>query len=294
MSSCVGGFFSGVFKQAQIVPIKIMKSGGDAPSVSTAINAIGLALQDKANSAVEAGVLSMSIGFRVEDLQVIKGQPKNTIDPFADLLDRIKSANIVAVASSGNDKTHDLNEWTPRKNGGADTKMIVVGAADHNSQRCGFSTYIDSAQKGILSLYAIGEKVMCAGKGSSGVDTQYNSPSGSSPATAQVAGIVAMYLAQGLTTVADAKDYLLSEAKRLKGTNWPNDGPGAKAGPGPLRAGIGVQVPCTVNNARQATQPTWIEPDSQTFGDEIEPQRITDQLLVLDAIPYPLNTGSRI
>ncbi|KAI2618060.1 hypothetical protein GGS26DRAFT_391835 [Hypomontagnella submonticulosa] len=195
-----------------------MGKGTDAPSVATLANAIGPALQDKAQSGVQAGVLSMSIGFRVEDILVAQGQPENTIDSFEDSLDRIESANIVAVASTGNGERYDLNDWTPRKNGRASTKLIVVGAADHNSQRCGFNTYIDSAHKGILSLYAIGGNAMCPDKGSSGVDNQYNSPSGSSPVTAQVVGMVAMFL-QGETSALDAKYYLLGEAKRLKGTN---------------------------------------------------------------------------
>ncbi|KAI0841322.1 peptidase S8/S53 domain-containing protein [Hypoxylon sp. FL0890] len=264
MSSCVGGAFAGTFKQASIVPIKFMTKGSIAPTVVDAISAIEAALDDKEKSEVQAGVLSMSFGFLISDLRVADGQPENTIDPFADLLTRIEQANIVAVASSGNYEDQDLFDRMPRKHGGAGTSMIVVGAADNMSARWEHSIFIDSSGKGILSIYAVGKNVVCAGKSYA---NNYVRESGSSPATAQVAGIVAMYLAKGLTTVPNAKAYLLQEAERLKGANWPNDGPNAHPGPGPLRAGVSWQIPCEDENAQQATPPTYEEPDKEYFAD---------------------------
>ncbi|KAI1374021.1 hypothetical protein F4677DRAFT_461856 [Hypoxylon crocopeplum] len=271
MSSCVGGVFAGVFKQANIVPIKFMETGNAPPTLLVALNAIALALKDKDESGVEAGVMSMSFGFEVKDLKVVDGQPENTVDPFADLLERVRDANIVAVASSGNEKSDDIFSNTPRKNGGADTAMIVVGAATHTSDKWEHSTFIDSSGKGILSIYAIGQYVVCAAKNE---EYHYRREDGSSPATAQVAGIVAMYLAQGRTTVPNAKAYLLAEAARLKGTNWANDGAGAHPGPGPLRAGIGRQISCT--GGSQATEPAFEIPDKQIFADEILSEAITE------------------
>ncbi|KAI1410322.1 peptidase S8/S53 domain-containing protein [Hypoxylon sp. FL1857] len=264
MTSCVGGAFAGTFKQASIVPIKFMTTGLIAPTLADAVNAIAVALNDKAQSGVPAGVLSMSFGFKVENLRVTAEQPENTVDPFADLLQRTEQANIIPVASSGNYENQDLTDNTPRRNGGANTNMIVVGAADETSSRYSTSTFKDPSGQNILSIYAMGRRVVCAGQDS---PNSYKRNTGSSPATAQVAGIVAMYLAKGLTTVPNAKQYLLQEALRLKGGNWPNDGMGAPPGAGPPRAAVGWQIPCQKANAPLATQPPYEPPIDRYYTD---------------------------
>ncbi|KAI0888574.1 peptidase S8/S53 domain-containing protein [Annulohypoxylon maeteangense] len=272
MCSCVGGTFAGSFKQANIVPVRILKNSNTAPFLDDIVNAIAWVINDKANSKVGAGVMSMSFGFPISALKVANSQEVNTVDPFADIFDRIGPAGIVAVASAGNDADDDMFNRTPRRNGGRDTPMIVVGAADITSQKCDFSSFKDSTQNGILSIYAVGKDVVCGGRKAF---DNYARNTGSSPATAQVAGIVAMYLAKQQTTVANAKAYLLSEAVRLKGANWPNDGAGGQPGPGPPRAGVGYQIPCT-GGGQTATQPSYEEPDRDLFAELIREEEISE------------------
>ncbi|KAK4446244.1 hypothetical protein QBC34DRAFT_411784 [Podospora aff. communis PSN243] len=218
MASCVSGQYSGVFKHADLVPIKIMEKSEIAPWLDHVIRAFAMVEYDMKTARM--GVMSMSVGFPLESLKVRDSQPPNRYDPFAELLPRLEGLGLVAVASTGNNagSGQGLGSHTPRRNGGRDTKLIVIGATDENSVRAHFSNYLDFGGKGILTGYANGVDVVCAGKKE---DNQYLSVGGSSPATAQVAGLVALMLARGQWIVPDAKQSLVSEARRLKGDNFP-------------------------------------------------------------------------
>lgn len=239
---------AGVMKGVEIVPIRVTQDGNDV-SVFAATAAVGLVKLDVKTRPTPTGVMSMSFGFAVTTLQVAADQPPNTIDPFVDLAANAAKYNIVPVASSGNGATdsEDLNDKTPRRNGGRNSELIVVGNCDAQGARWYQSTYLDRQSKGILSVYALGVKLQCAWKGSSEL---YRKETGSSPATAQVAGILALAISQGHTTAAGAKTWLLQQATRLKGV-WPSDGNGSGQGnQGPPRAGIAQQVSCQVPNGQ--------------------------------------------
>jgi hypothetical protein len=209
------------------------------------------------------GVMSMSIGYPLANIRVNPGQTPGTIDPFDDLLDRIYNKNVVAVASTGNDASQQLTNATPRLNGGRNTALIVVGATARDSSKWQHTTYLDSGSAGIMSIYANGVNVLCAGHLA---DDSYKLNSGSSPATAMVAGLVAMHLARGDTTPAGAKAYILGRARQLKG-NWAPDPAGANQPPnGVPRAALGNQVPCTPtdpNNVPVAVVPPLALPTDQ-------------------------------
>ncbi|KAM7183470.1 Peptidase S8/S53 domain containing protein [Rhypophila sp. PSN 637] len=202
MASCVGGSSSGVFKQADIVPIKILD--------------IALVEHDVKTAPGFLGVMSMSFGFDFAKLRVKDGQVN--FDPFQDLLSRMRGLNVVPVARSGNGGTDkggdDLSDHTPRKWGGSSSDVIVVGNTNVESARYYQSTFLDRENRGILTVYAMGQLVPCAdSKG----DNQYKPDTGSSPATATMAGLVALKLATGQWTVANAKQNLVNDAITFKG-----------------------------------------------------------------------------
>lgn len=243
MASCVGGLYAGVYKGVKIVPIKIARKGNDQPSVNDLIWAQALVLGDVQSLPRPAyGVMSMSIGYPLDKLLVSPGQERGKVDPFADLLDRARTANVVAVCSGGNDENAELSMHTPRRNGGSQTAMIVVGAANRDSSRWARTTFRDRTGAQILSIYANGVDVLCAAPYDDGT---YQLQSGSSPATAIVAGLVALHIARGETDAQGAKSFIIRKATEQKGL-WAQDGPGSGQGPhGPPRAALDRLISCT-------------------------------------------------
>jgi hypothetical protein len=240
LASCVGGVFSGVNKRANIVPVKINVEETDEVLLNDIINAIGLVLMDVGNNGV-AGVINMSFGIPPEDFGVTDSQEPGSADPFPDLLGRLSAANVVIVASAGNSATADISADSPRRFGGANTNMIVVGSANENGLRAPTSTFLDSSGNNILSIYAQGVNVMCAFPTDEAPFTKYISDDGTSFATAQISGLVSIYLALGMANVGNVKSFLLQQAVTQKGLDWPFD-QGELTHP---RAGIAVQVTCT-------------------------------------------------
>lgn len=175
--------------------------------------------------------------------------PRNT-DVFSVFLNNLYAAGIVAVASAGNNARYgnpsieDLSFNTPRSNGGRDTPLIVVGNAKDDGTRVPTSQNLDSEDKGILSLYANGDQVICAA--STGNNDWAVEPSGTSQATALTAGLISYFLsdstlrnifaAGGVANVPMAvKNYLIEQATAFKGV-WSDGIP---------RASTGVDVSCT-------------------------------------------------
>ncbi|KAH8810884.1 hypothetical protein F5884DRAFT_897418 [Xylogone sp. PMI_703] len=274
MSSCVGGKYAGVHKNTEIIPVRIMETGGAPPFLSDVIYAIGAVLNDRKLRPNQnlPGVLSMSFGFDPNLLQVEAGQANS--DPFTDLLSRMTAANIVPVASTGNDENADLSVATPRKHGGSATSLIVVGAVDNLGNRWSHTTHLDSSGRNIASVYANGVDIVCAHAAGPNI---YRRQSGSSPATATVAGMIAYYLSRGLTTPALAKGFLIQEATRLKG-NWADGIP---------RVGLLNQVTCTPedpNNVDTIPRPTFEEPDAQVILDGAPTQLLTG--IDPDSLPF--------
>lgn len=254
MASCAAGAYSGTAKaNIGIVPVKILEKKNSRPLLSDVVAGVGFVLADtSASAATDKSVLSMSIGFPLSELQVDLGVSR--YDPFEDLLPRLYGGGIVPVASAGNwaDKTDGreiLDTQTPRKNGGRNTQLIVVGACDHQSIRWQFSNQVESGDSGILTLYAYG--VDNVGAATTHTNT-FKRESGTSPATAHVAGLVANYLAAG-GDAGGAKSAMINQAISRKGNAWPDGVP---------RAATNIEFSCTpVNLPPMVTIPAWDEPD---------------------------------
>ncbi len=175
---------------------------------------------------VTGGALSMSFGIAPGDFAVPGFAGTHlpfSRDPFERVMRDAVLRNIVPVIAAGNNPLQKLDDTTPQRLGGAHTPRIVVGAATRYGYRESYSRYRDDSGRDILTVYAIGDDVLTA---SWSGDTGYETSSGTSIATAQVAGLVAYYMA----TVANknsrnVKAFLVSEARELKGTDWPVDDP---------------------------------------------------------------------
>jgi hypothetical protein len=275
MASCVGGVYAGVNKVADIVPVKILPPSRAGPSLSDLVNAFGLIMMDL-TSRGRVGVINMSFDFDLAALPVIPSQALNTMDPFRDIVNRFTGLAVLVVAS-GNDPTADLATATPQTNGGANTDMIVVGAASLNHLRAPFSTFLDSSKDDILTIYGPGVDVVAADLAPTFPFARYTTTSGSSHATAIVAAIISIYLTLGMTSINNAKAFLLQQAITLKGNNWPPD-QGSLTHP---RAGIAVQVTCTPTVSTDipfATVPltTTFNPDITIATPSVDTNFITD------------------
>lgn len=170
---------------------------------------------------------------------------------------------IAASASAGNYGRHpdiniqDLSFMTPRRNGGTNSPLIVVGNNGLTNVRYPTSQHIDSRAAGILSIYAVGDTCVCGNYDSDSANTAAAQNSfehlidgkiGTSQANAQTAGVIANMLidpakrreliAGGLPNFAMAlKKSLLDMATDNKGT-FPDLIP---------RLSNNITIPCTAN-----------------------------------------------
>lgn len=129
------------------------------------------------------------------------------------MLQRLNQAGIVVLASAGNygDDTatttqpdgngnqvpinqarNKLDTYTPRKHGGTNTPLIVVGGAQWNGSMWDLTNRnYEGANTGILSILNYGERTVCASNtnaGNTGTGVYLGQP-GTSPATAGIAGL---------------------------------------------------------------------------------------------------------
>jgi hypothetical protein len=188
-------------------------------------------------------------------------------DVFGVKLKDLFKVGIAVVQSAGNSAAlgsplNDLAFQTPRRNGGANTPLIVIGNNNLNNVPYSSSQTVDSTQRGILSMYAVGVDCVCgiydntaantaAAQNSFNLLTDATSSgsfdeNGSSQATAQTAGIIANMLmdpairqqlvAGGLPNFAMAvKTRLIQIAETNKGTLFPDGVP---------RLSNGIAIPC--------------------------------------------------
>jgi hypothetical protein len=188
----------------------------------------------------------------------ISQNPKDHFDPFPRLFsDYVYPQGIVAVNAASNVATEDLASQEPSMTGGSSSGLIVVGNADQNSNNAG-SSAVDTSGTGILTIYANGVNICAAARAA---PFDYVCQSGSSPATAQVAGLAAYYLsipsvqnqivAPGMSQVSlTMKNYLISVATSRKGT-FPDKVP---------RAAIDEEINCQTSNPFTLTVPVFGTP----------------------------------
>ncbi len=243
MASFVAGRYSGVYKAARIVMIKVNEPGTGSIDAMVAICTFIAMITDVQERDIKGGVLLMSFGLYPGDLKSFVGDAGK--DPFERLLAAAEACNIVVVMSAGNSEHLILTDRTPRMLAGAHKPHIVVGATMADGRRWTVpgeagSTWRDPIGNDILSVYAIGDWTSAAGHR---YDYEYMTTAGSSGAAAQVAGIAAFYMATLGKNAPEIKDYLIAQALALKGNGWPIDDPRFDVHP---RVGLGQNmVPCS-------------------------------------------------
>lgn len=124
---------------------------------------------------------------------------KHNYDVMGIYINALADIGVAAAASAGNyagvtglEDFATLEAHSPRRNGGANHPLVVVGNADPTGNRYRTSNWVDTHGRGILTVYGPGTDVLCA------VKTDTNAygvePPGTSQATAATAGLMAYFL----------------------------------------------------------------------------------------------------
>jgi hypothetical protein len=266
VASVAVGTWLGVAKEARLGLIQVTDTDGSS-DLSGAIKAIDHILshshQDNANTRGRA-VIGMSFSTFFKDApwwpnptvpHPRTGTLQDVVDVWKLKLDDAYRAGIAAAASAGNTARdpdpnyRDLYFLSPRRSGGADSPLIVVGSNNINNARSAFSNHIDSSTRDILSLYAIGEDYITA---SSEFDNEYKGRmQGTSYATALTVGVMANMLADPVlrrqfneggaqNMPMRLKQYILERSAALKGVHQ-------DILDGKPRLSNDAQVPCDEN-----------------------------------------------
>ncbi|KAL5332123.1 peptidase S8/S53 domain-containing protein [Aspergillus crustosus] len=244
MASLAGGSFSGMAKEARIATADLETVEGSYTRISTTFNLLRqVYFHARNNNGFGNSVVSMSMANNLDEVFFGKDAvweaagvmpaehgSKNCFDT---MLNWFWAKGMITTTSAGNQENSatatqqekDLAWGFPRSLGGANSPLIVVGNAKTDTQRYPTSSYRDSSNDGILSIYSYGEWLECAT-----LNGQWKTGSiGTSGANAIIAGLLAYYLSQpdlkaqfqadGLQNVGwNAKQYLLNQATQLKGT----------------------------------------------------------------------------
>ncbi|KAH7324125.1 peptidase S8/S53 domain-containing protein [Stachybotrys elegans] len=279
MASFAAGHFIGVAKNAKLVDVQITDLRSGVVALWDYMRAFAYACREVRNMGRQTqAVFSMSWGFNFRDLNWREARgDKPTVplgprryDPFPRIFSQYTwPLGVVTVSAASNNGNDDMGTQCPTAAGGRDTGLIVVGNANMEGRNAG-SSERDSSGNGILTLYAMGHDVC-------GAEPYYSEgclvKSGASPATAQVAGLAAYYLAdpQARTDIFGSPDpgenswpqvslmmkrYLENIGTRAKGTAWARGIP---------RAALDEQLACQVAAPDQITPLTDSHPDSGTL-----------------------------
>jgi subtilisin family serine protease len=171
-SGTIAGSTYGVAKNANLVAVKVLDSGGSG-STSGVISGI----QWVANNAKSQSVLSMSLG-----------GGKSTSLNSAVAAAVTKGVTVVVAAGNDND---DAGNYSPA----SETTAITVGAIDNNDARASFSNY-----GSLVDVFGPGVSILSSWIGST---TATNTISGTSMATPHIAGLAAYLITlEGLSTPA--------------------------------------------------------------------------------------------
>jgi len=287
MASCSAGSFAGPAKDAMLGLVRLKSNNPGYALISSVMLAFDTIIShSRTVNSRGRSVVGMSFGAPVVFLwwphpigkPVRSGLVAGT-DVFGVKLRDIYAVGIAAVQSAGNGAQYpspidDLSFQTPRRNGGANTPLIVVGNNDINNVPYFSSQTVDSGGNGILSMYAVGVNCVCGMYNSTADNTaaaQNNfrlltdpatngatgDENGSSQAAAQTVGIVANMLsdptirsqlvAGGLPNFAMAvKTKLIQIATTNKGVAFPDGFP---------RLSNGIAIPCLGVAAQGAPSP---------------------------------------
>lgn len=121
------------------------------------------------------------------------------VDALGVYLHALFDLGVAAASSAGNYADNpslalyaQLETYTPRCNGGANSPLVVVGNADSTGNRYASSNWVDTNNAGILTVYAPGVDILCAVKDNT--NAWAKEPPGTSQATALTAGLMAYFL----------------------------------------------------------------------------------------------------
>ncbi|KAL2135249.1 hypothetical protein VTI74DRAFT_9234 [Chaetomium olivicolor] len=210
MTSIAAGSWTGVYKDADIGLIEAKFNTGDkAVAVSATIKAFRAIIKDVTDLGLQGNaVVSMSFGAPAHyfwwapgdpDHEEIPPIPSPNTDAIGVYLHALFNMGVAAAASAGNyaDKPSfaayaTLQAHTPRRNGGANSPLVVVGNADKDGKRYPSSNFRDEANEGILTVYMNGDDILCAVKDNT--NAWAKEPAGTSQATAATAGLMAYFL----------------------------------------------------------------------------------------------------
>ncbi|KAK3902245.1 hypothetical protein C8A05DRAFT_15670 [Staphylotrichum tortipilum] len=205
MTSIAAGTWTGVYKDADIVLVQAkFNSGQEAVAIDSIIKAYSAIMNDVQALSLEGNaVVSQSFGVPVRYLWFDGGpapiEGTQNTDAIGVYLNCLFEIGVAAAASSGNyadnpDRSEfaKLEAQSPRRNGGTNSPLVVVGNADYDGNRVPASNWEDPNNRGILTLYAPGVNILCA------VRTNTNAwaveEPGTSQATAVTAGLMAYFL----------------------------------------------------------------------------------------------------
>ncbi len=256
MAGAVGGKYGGVHKAARIVMINGLSSSStqDMTAIARSFTAVFTDVQE---FHITGGVLCMSFGsyyWGVVHPVELYGLGYNptlnplTRNPWLDILERAHYSNLALVVAAGNSPTATLEQKEPTRFGGVNSALIVVGGTEPDGSRWEGSTYMETGNHGILSVYAPAYGFL---------PSRHNPDSyayniGTSVATAIVSGMIAyLFATVPGTSVRNVKTYIIADALRSKGMQWPQDRPQY-----PVRGRVALGrnlVPCTPPNTNAPT-----------------------------------------
>jgi hypothetical protein len=189
-----------------------------------------------------------------------------------------------------------MEAHSPRRNGGADSPLVVVGNADHTGNRYESSNWVDKNNKGILTLYAPGVDILCA------VKTATNAfaiePPGTSQATAVTAGLMAYFLSDPVLHAQFTaggpknmpmrlKQYLIEVSTQQKGIG----GWGDENTDNIPRLSNGENVECSENVVQGAPEvPAYVSPPQTATGKVLATSVVSEGMNVV--LPAALRVSS--
>ncbi|KAI5460658.1 peptidase S8/S53 domain-containing protein [Mariannaea sp. PMI_226] len=292
MASVAAGLLSGATKNANIVPVKVL-IGDDKRYPSSAhalIESLGW-IKDQVVARKKQGksIISISIGisplpiltpikppqlhFDCSLLHRADRKPIST-DTMRIALERLYDAGVVAVTASGNSNHlgQTTNQHFPQAFGGPNTPLIVVGGVDKTSNKLYYSEIGNSP--GDISLYAYGDLQYCASVSVSS-PSDYKATLGTSLAGAQVAGLVATYMAADLPDFPKdfrqvpsyMKKTLQDYGKKFRGAS-PGNVAGDPNAAAPLAVGP-LALPCKAGGSVAIVPDQVYNP--KTIGEVLQP-----------------------
>ncbi|KAJ4288360.1 hypothetical protein N0V88_007399 [Collariella sp. IMI 366227] len=301
MTSIAAGSWTGVAKDVDIGLIEARFNFRDqALAISATIKAFRAIIQDVTDLGLQGNaVVSMSFaitsGGRAATRTTKKSsQPSPNTDAIGVYLHALFNMGVAAAASAGNyaDKPSfaqwaTLQAHSPRRNGGANSPLVVVGNADKDGKRYPSSNWVDEANAGILTHYMLGDDILCAVK--DGTNAYNKEPAGTSQATAATAGLMAYFLSDpDLNAQFNAggpqnmpmrlKQHLVAVSTAQKGVNGWND-PDTDHIP---RLATGENVECDSNVVAGAPPvPEYVSPPQTATGRQLAWSEVSNGMSVV-------------